>query len=504
VATFSGLVLTTAGSGDQLGVSGGGLPIAETATFRVIPAAAAQLVFTRQPTIDLAAGASFVVGVSVEDAFGNLVPDSATSVSLALEGGPAGASLVGTMTGATSGGVATFDDLSIDRLGSPYRIQATSPGLAPAMTDDLDVTSSVPSHLVVALQPPSSVTAGSGFGLGVSIEDAYGNVVTGYDGSVSIALQGGPAGSTLSGSTSVRVLRGTATFSGLNLDRSGADVLTVTAGGLGTISTRPLNVTPAAPSQVVIVDEPPATTIAGQSFGLSAAVEDPYGNIATGYNGTVTASLAKEPEGGALRGGVSADAVNGVATFSGLTIEQAGGGYAVEASSGVWTSSPSTSISVSPAAASLLVVTREPPAWVVVKRPFAVGVEALDAYGNVATGFDGAVTAALSTRSGRAVLNGGVSVTSTGGHAVLGDLSVSRVGKSYSITITGSGLTPAVTSVYDVTRPVEGGRAAAVRRLSRVAFPKSTHAMSHTTKLIRPEHGHRPATRAGDSPRHQH
>ena len=75
----------------------------------------------------------------------------------------AGGRLGGTTTTATSGGVATFDGLSIDQIGSPFRIQATSPGLTSATTGDLAVTSAAPVQLVITLQPPSSVTAGSGF-----------------------------------------------------------------------------------------------------------------------------------------------------------------------------------------------------------------------------------------------------------------------------------------------------------------------------------------------------
>ena len=39
--------------------------------------------------------------------------------------------------------------------------------------------------------------------------------------------------------------------------------------------------TPAAASQVVITQQPPASVTAGSGFGLQAAIEDAYGNVET-------------------------------------------------------------------------------------------------------------------------------------------------------------------------------------------------------------------------------
>ena len=52
------------------------------------------------------------------------------------------------------------------------------------------------------------------------------------------------------------------------------------------------------------------------------------------FNGNVTIALASDPGGGNLGGTLSVTAVNGVATFTGLTINAAGTGYTILASSG--------------------------------------------------------------------------------------------------------------------------------------------------------------------------
>ena len=410
----------------------------------------------------MAAGSPFGLGVSVEDAFGNLVSNSDAEVSLSLVGGSAGASLGGTATTAAVGGVATFDGLTVGDVGSPYQIQASSPGLVGASTAALSVTSAAPARLVISLQPPAIVTAGSGFSLVVSVEDAFGNPASGYDGDVSVSLEGGPSDASLSGGLSERASQGVATFSGLTIDRSGGGfALNVVADGAESASTPEFRVVPAAAAHWVMVDEPPSGIIAGQSFGFTAALEDQYGNVATDFGGPVTASLADDPSKGSLSGQVTADAVNGIATFSGLTLNRAGGGYTVEAVSGGFASSVSTAITVAAAPPSRLVITAGPNGSVDAGRPFLIGVVAVDAFGNVASGFDGTVTAGLDSNRRRSPLRGTLSARADGGQASISDATLTKTGKSYAITITSNGLTPAATSVFSVTKAGRAGAGAA-------------------------------------------
>jgi hypothetical protein len=421
----------------------------------------------------------------VEDAFGNLVTTADNQVVLRLLAGPAGASLSGTTSAQAENGVAAFDDLKLDNAGLSYVIGASSPGLAGASTSELNVSPAAPAHLVITLQPPASVTAGNGFGLGVSVEDAFGNAVSGFAGEVSVSLERGPAGAGLSGATTVQASQGVATFSGLTIDQAGAgDVLDIVADGVGSLSTNAFQVTPAAPSQLVIVDQLPAGVIAGQSFGFTVVAEDRYGNVATSFNNTVAAALAQDPAGGSLSGTVTTTAVGGVATFTGLAVDKAGSGYAIEATSGGLTSNVSTTTTVSPAAPSRLIITLQPSGSVVVKRPFALSVEAVDAFGNLATDFDGLVTAALGTNPGRNTLGGTLSVRANGGQAVITDVTLRRPGKSYAITITSTGLTPAASTVFNATRPLGGGFAAA-RRLARSHPRGPGQASTHTAMMTR-------------------
>ncbi len=55
-------------------------------------------------------------------------------------------------------------------------------------------------------QPPISVLAGKTFGLQVSVEDAQGNVATGFSGTVTLALATNPGPGTLGGTLTEPVI----------------------------------------------------------------------------------------------------------------------------------------------------------------------------------------------------------------------------------------------------------------------------------------------------------
>ena len=80
--------------------------------------------------------------------------------------------------------------------------------------------------------------------------------------------------------------------------------------------------------------QPPASVTAGSGFGLTVQAEDSSGNPITSFNGTVTVALGTNPGGATLGGTLTATASNGVATFSGLTLNKAAAGYMLYASGG--------------------------------------------------------------------------------------------------------------------------------------------------------------------------
>ncbi len=151
---------------------------------------------------------------------------------------------------------------------------------------------------------------------------------------MTIALLGNPGHTTLMGTLTVPVSNGVAAFSGLTLDAAGTGFsIEATGSGLSSATTNAFTVTAGPAVKLGVSTEPLPNVAAGSSFSLTAEVEDQYGNVVTAYSGSVSILLAADPTGDTLRGTLDAMISNGVASFSGLTLDLAATGYAIQASS---------------------------------------------------------------------------------------------------------------------------------------------------------------------------
>src|SRR5262249_24486857 len=158
-------------------------------------------------------------------------------------------------------------------------------------------------NLVVTVQPPASVTAGDSFGLTVQAQDSSGNLITSFNGTVTVALASNPGGATLGGTLTTTASGGVATFSGLTLTKAAArSTFAVTPRGLGRPVTAPIPAPPQAARQLVLTQSHPATVKVGTPFPMKASSEDAYGNVVTTAPGTVRVAFASNPP-GATRGG---------------------------------------------------------------------------------------------------------------------------------------------------------------------------------------------------------
>lgn len=105
------------------------------------------------------------------------------------------------------------------------------------------------------------------------------------------------------------------------------------------------------PTSLVFATQP-ANGTAGQSFGtVVVEVRDVTGARATAYNDPVVLSLAVNPAGATLSGQTTVNAVNGLATFTGLTVSDAGVGYRLRAVSSVDVSAQSAAFDMALAGA---------------------------------------------------------------------------------------------------------------------------------------------------------
>ncbi len=93
--------------------------------------------------------------------------------------------------------------------------------------------------------------------------------------------------------------------------------------------------------------EPPTTAATGQPFGLTVTVDDPSGQVDSNYNGTVTLTLLPNLSYLATLGGtLTVMAQNGVANFTGLTLDQTGTGFQIVATTDDQTSTATTPIAI--------------------------------------------------------------------------------------------------------------------------------------------------------------
>jgi hypothetical protein len=94
-------------------------------------------------------------------------------------------------------------------------------------------------------------------------------------------------------------------------------------------------VQPAAADHLLFLQQP-TDSAAGQTISaVIVEIVDAFGNVETGDNSdTITLSIGTNPSGGALSGTLSLTVVNGVATFSDLSLDLAGDGYTLHATVG--------------------------------------------------------------------------------------------------------------------------------------------------------------------------
>ena len=243
VATFTDVRLNNAGTGYTLTASSGALTAATSTAFDISGGVPTQLAFVSQPTTTTAGAVIASFQVAIRDVNNNTVTGAASTVALTVTGNPAGVTLGGTVSAAAVNGVATFADLTIDRSGPGYTLTAASAGLTSATSAAFTIDAGAATQLVFTTQPPATVSQSAAFVVEVSAQDALGNIATAFTGDVTVAIGANPGGGTLSGTTTVAALSGTATFVDLAINASGSGyTLAASAPSLGGGTSNAFNV----------------------------------------------------------------------------------------------------------------------------------------------------------------------------------------------------------------------------------------------------------------------
>lgn len=295
-------------------------------------------------------------------------------------------------------------------------------------------------HNVITTQP-TTVAAGTVQLVVVSLEDVGGNVDTSSAANVTLSIASGPSGATLGGTLTVTAVNGIATFPDLSFSQSGAYTLTASASDLTSATSTSITVHAGASAKLDFVQQPTGAA-AGQSLGtVEVDVEDAFGNRVTTDNATVTLASGT---GASLGGTTSAAAVNGVATFSDLSITTAHSD-ALQARATGLADATSQAFVITPAAAAKLDIVQQPSATVDAGETIGtVVVDVEDAYGNRVTNDSSTVTVSSST-----ALSGTTAATVRDGAATFSDLAIAASG-TFTLTVTDGGLTPATSNPVTV------------------------------------------------------
>src|SRR5205823_3233376 len=140
VATFNNLAIQRTGS-YSLDASSAGLTGATSSTFNITPSGINKRSEERRVGKELAGGALRpAIQVTIQDQYGNTVTTSTANVTVASPG-DGHSTLFCTLTQTASGGVATFNNLAIQRTGS-YSLDASSAGLTGATSSTFNITPS--------------------------------------------------------------------------------------------------------------------------------------------------------------------------------------------------------------------------------------------------------------------------------------------------------------------------------------------------------------------------
>ncbi len=195
---------------------------------------------------------------------------------------------------------------------------------------------------------------------------------------------------------------------------------------------------PAPETQLAFTVQPTGTQ-AGAAItpSIQVSVEDAAGNIVTTATDAITLTLAS---GSAALTNTTANAVAGVATFTGFSVLQAGTGYQLTASASGLSSAVSAPFAITSGIASQLVFIVQPSntqTHTVISPAIEVGVE--DNLGDLVRGATGAVTLAIGTRGSAGILMGTVTQPIVNGIATFDDLAITGAGNGYTLVATASG-----------------------------------------------------------------
>ena len=472
-------------------------------------ATASKLVVTTQPVNGVAGIALTPVVFTAEDNNGNIATAFTGPVAVAFGTNTPGATLSGTVTVNAFAGVATFNDISLNKVGIGYTLTAASTGLTGATSSTFNVTAGPlatitvtpnPSNLstggtqtftavgkdvngnIVVIVPAWSVvnaTAGSingstGLFTAGTVSGTYTNTVqatsSGISGfaTVNVAV-GALATITVSPNPSNLATGGTQTFTAVGKDVNGNIVVIVpawsvvnaTAGSIngstglftaGTVSGTYTNTVQATSGGIsgfatvnVAVGALASITVSPSTSTLSPGGTQTFTAVGKDVNGNIVGIVPAWSVVNATAGTIN----GGTGLFTAGTVA---GTYTntVQATSGGI--SGFATVNVTAGAATQLKFTTQPTnATAATAIAPVIVVTAKDAGNNTAGGFVGNVTLTFGANPGGATLSGTATVAAVAGIASFNNISLNKAAAGYTLNAASGALTPDISTAFNIT-----------------------------------------------------
>ena len=428
-----------------------------TATALAGNAAAVEKVFGDNQSAPVGGDLTDSLVIRVVDAFGNGVPGRSLSWVLV------GSGSVNPGSSTTDGNGEAFTRWSLGNSAGQQTLRAAVPGFPPV---------SFVAH-AQSLQPATiaAVTATQLNGIAgqpvtpvpsVEVQDAKGNPVSGVtvtftvvSGGGEVAI-GGNRGKSVNTSTDPAGLAQIASWTLGPVAGSGT-VEARASGPSGPLAGSPVSFTaigsPGNPNQLAFLQQP-GTTVAGQAItpAITVAVQDALGNTVLTSSTNVRLALGNNPAGGTLSGPTAVDAINGVATFSGLSVDRAGTAYTLVATaSGGLRPATSTGFGIAPAAPAALAIVTQPQAGAASGVPLnpqpVVRLE--DGLGNPVSRSNVGITVSI-TSGGGSLSGNTTATTNASGVAAFTNLAISGLVGQRILLFSATGLQDVASAPVDL------------------------------------------------------
>ena len=457
ISSFSGVKYNQAAT-VYLKASASGLTSACSAGIVVSPGSATNLAFSVQPSATGVSGTALASApaVQAQDAVGNLVSTVNPSVTLAVYTDSSCLLVASSSFSAAAnpltatGGISAFSNLVLNGSGDLY-LKASASGLVSACSNLTSIAAGAPTQLVLLTQPVENTQSGVLFSRlpVVEIKDVQSNRVTTATNSVTLASYSDSSctvatATNLAATTNpLPATSGLASFGGVSFAASGAIYIKASAAGLTPVCSNAVNVSAGAASKLAFTLQPSSSATAGSTLGTQPqiTVQDAANNIVVASASSVTLAAFTDAgctvaASGTLSGSLSTSAVGGVASYSGLTYNEAATIY-LKASSAGLTTVCSNNIVVSAGNASKLAFSSAPPSTASAGSDFSAqpAVQTQDNLGNLVSATASIQLSAYSDSGCSTPAAGTLAASSNPLSAIAGTASFTNVGYSATGTI---------------------------------------------------------------------